>query len=779
MLKINSRLNLIGLTISFAVFYLLMILVNYDLTYNYGIQDHDRLYMLATNEMAVINKYQTNCCKYYGEPIKDSVPGIEGGFWYQGSDILRPLYYSKNGLYTLHDFSVSTCHQDFFTNISTHLIEGSLDSLRRFSLVVTETMSRNLGICIGDTLKSDPQDKDILTVRAIISDFPKNSIFGNVMILYVGDDVAPDDFYEWSYTYVYKISEGANLQQVSADVDSLISRRHIDLGDMVAEGDNVEYRLFAFDGLYFNEEVVGDFVMGSREQTVVWISIQLMIVLISVVNFLNFFFARLPRKIRSINIRKIHGCSQMELVMMMVGETFLIVLAALILAGLAIWGISQTGLDFMVNDLTISLLDNMESVGYTILFALLICVAISLYPAFYVARINPIEGLKNTFVTPRKHRILKYTMIGFQYVVTFFLLFFFFATRQNCDYLINFDKGFQTANIYGAPISNTISRAKDSVRDDLLRYPGIKDVTFASGEFVEKWRMYWGRTFNNKSMKFFCYRVDHNFLKFFGIDMAEGQDFDPNDLRNYTQQLIFTKYSKAEFDLSLGDSIPGMRDLLTVRGFCNDFDFLPLQMHNCPFAFYYVRRYDYWLIQYSTMYVKVAEGTDALWLNDRVRQALARYDSSLDVGKINVTDFYTQNGKHYRQNIKFARLLYAFSIMSALICGLGLLGLVLFEAQSHRKEVAIRRICGASVLDVLLTINRKILIAMTLAFALSIPFAMLAIEKYYTFFAHHAQMPVWKYALGFGQVAIFTALVLTAACWKTANESPVEVIKEE
>ena len=133
----------------------------------------------------------------------------------------------------------------------------------------------------------------------------------------------------------------------------------------------------------------------------------------------------------------------------------------------------------------------------------------------------------------------------------------------------------------------------------------------------------------------------------------------------------------------------------------------------------------------------------------------------------------------YREDKKVAMICTVFTGIAIVISMLGLFGISLFDVRQRRKEIAIRKINGARIIDIVRLLLKKYFALLGLAFAASVPVALFAIHKYLENFANKASIAWWLFAVALIVTVAVSLLTLLYQTYKAGNENPANVIKSE
>jgi putative ABC transport system permease protein len=157
------------------------------------------------------------------------------------------------------------------------------------------------------------------------------------------------------------------------------------------------------------------------------------IILIAYINYVNFFFARVPQRIKSINTRKILGSSRANLVMILVGESLTFTLISMVLAYVLVHALAPTFVGEAV-DMDTVVYPNHKILVISILLPLLTAIAVSIYPALHITSIPPALALKGN-ITESHDSLLRYILIGFQITASTVLIIVSLFIHRNIDYI--------------------------------------------------------------------------------------------------------------------------------------------------------------------------------------------------------------------------------------------------------------------------------------------------------------------------------------------------------
>jgi len=179
---------------------------------------------------------------------------------------------------------------------------------------------------------------------------------------------------------------------------------------------------------------------------------------------------------------------------------------------------------------------------------------------------------------------------------------------------------------------------------------------------------------------------------------------------------------------------------------------------------------------YNTAYVKFKAGSDLRSGMEHVRESLEKFDSEYPF----VVRFYDEVLQHtYEKELKIGSLITLFSLVAIFISIVGVFGLVVFESEYKRKEIAVRKVLGSTTGEILYMFNVSYFWILLICFVFGAPVAWYGVHRWLENFAYRTPMYWWVLPLAFLAVGVITFMTVTYQNWHVANENPVKNIKSE
>ena len=796
--KISSLLNVIGLTLAFTAFYVIMTQVWWELGYNCSLHEADRIYLVENEDWYEPGKWSSWLNRPVPERVIASTAGVEVGGCMWGGFGSGTCWTSNEPSFGYNKFSAScgSVSLPFLDVFAFRSVEGDVHDIGKpKSVIVSREAAERMRVGVGSLIWVDtdePQPDGAMEVVAVFEDFPDNSLLGECEVV---KNLGETNLYttsEWSFNYFVKFRPGADPDEfarqwtnVNQEMQREAAEKRAAAGDAADDDDEsgiYGVRLSPVSDLYFESDSQAPCRQGSVVTTYTLLGIAVLVIVLAFINFVNFFFALVPVRIRTVNTFKVFGAPASSLRFNFVFEAFGLVLIALLAAWYVSFALQGTEFASYISA-SLALSQNLEVVGLVAVVAFVMALAASLYPAWYITSFAPALVVKGSFGGTRSGRRLRTLLLGVQFFISIGLIIATSFIRLQHDYMMHYDMGFDKENLLAVRLSERGAVSYDALRQKLLSDPQVKDVTGATSRLVSVGRMGWGREFKGRQVAFQSYVVQPDFLCVMAIPITDGRDFLESDFDKELGTMIFNEAARREFEMQVGDRINGfVSPDEQIVGFCADFNFKPLQYGVSPFCFYLlpkkIQQENYWHLPH-VVYVRMTPGADIAAVTAHIRRCIAEVDPRTEPGDIVVRVFDEELGLEYDNERKLTAIVGLFALLAVVIALMGVFGLVLFETQHRRREIAVRRVMGASRGEILAMFNRRYVMLVAVCFVLAVPVSIWAVRHWLAGFAYAVPLYWWVFALALAGVLAVTALTVTVRSWRAVNENPAESVKSE
>ncbi len=767
--KVASVLNIAGMTLAFLAFYVIMSQVYYDITYNRSIKDSDRTYILLTR---FAEDWIALASRGVAERTFGLWPDVECSGTIRNKGLGAEYVWVKRTEYNYdrYDYRTATMSLPLLDVLSFRTVEGDLRRLSEpETVIISESLAERMGVHAGDDVylpdmdaKEDDPDAGRkparrMTVAGVYADFAPNTMMGDVHIaMDAGDDHLTGDKQHWvNYTYYVKLRKGASPEAMAEVWKNSVPNAGDDAAALVSIRDIYYWKTLKFDNVE----------QGSKSGTAVLFGIAMLIVVIAFINFVNFFFAMIPVRLRAVNICKVFGAPTSALRWNFLFESVGMVLCSLLLALYLMVVVQES---FLAEYVTCSLAmsDNLPALALVLVITVVIALASSLYPAWYITSFNASLAVKGGFAGSVTGRRMRLVLTGVQFVISIALIIVSAAFWTQYRYMMRFDMGFDRDNLLTFESTGAIAGRGNAFLSYLESDPDIAAVTTASVDVIGfmNTKSWWE---DDLFMEVRNCAVRYNFFDVMGIPLIDGEGFSPSD-EDRNRGVVINRYLAETLDLNAGDLL---MPLGRVAGITDD-----VMMHDVSQN----KQFMAWECGTDNMrifYVRVHGGSDIRRVCDFIRAAVRQFDPAADEPSIEFVDQHVARlyDKVKRQTV----LVSLFALLSVVISLMGVFGIVLFETQHRRREIAVRRVFGASTSGIVWMLNRRYAMIVAACSVVAIPVAWYAVSRWMERFVNRTDISWLIYLGSLLLVLAITLALVTLRSWRAANENPSRVLGGE
>lgn len=759
-------LNILGLSVAFAAFIIIIAQVTFEFGYDKHYPNADKLFRasLYMGEEGKVAVFSEKLIKL----IEQSSPQVEeiAGLWLHSTNVSiqdeneEPRVFKEKMALTLVE-------NDNVLGID--IIKGDKDALKKPNLyAIPECLAKKF---FGD---KDPIGQKINrgTVGAVYRDFPENSVVGHRV--YYSPVQKPNDGI-FGYVPVLRLTDASARQQVVDAVNAKILELYPpDVATMV-------FDLTPLSDVYYCTDVVYDFeAKGNRSTTRILLVIAILVIVIAMVNYVNFTSAMMPVRIKSINLQKILGGSTWTLRASMLFESVVISLLSFAFALVIVVFLNKTSFTSLLMA-NIALSANGTIVLWSACCAVVVGLLAGLYPAIYMTSFPPILAIKGAFVFTPVGRKLRSVLVGLQFVISIALIVStVFINRQN-SYINKYNQGFEKEEVVFTEFSTSAFNGKMESLENAIRSCGeVKDVAFAAHRFgsTENYVRYAATFKDDKHYSFYLMAVTPNFFDVMGIQVSEGRGFEPTDRERTDNVVVFNQCAKKSYGIELNDRFAISEEASItgeVIGFAAD-GLHTLSLHQDDFPFAFIVGHESAIDNMWTMFIRINSGADKIQAVNNIKQKILEINP---MATLSMSYLNTMTEVLYQKDKKTASLIMAFSVLAILISLMGVFGLVMFETQYRRKEIGLRRVHGATINEILFMLNKKFVIIVLACFVIATPIAYYLINRWLHTFTFHTPISWWVFAASLLLVLVITVATVTIRSLKAATRNPSESIKTE
>ena len=772
---VSTLINILGMSVAFAAAMILMVQVKWDATYDKNFEGHEQVFRMENNWMDQ-GLFSTHIGRPFIERARDASPNIEAICTLQplGEDVL----YKEGDRVSPITIPMARVDSSFFSVFPVEWVEGSA---REFDVartcVINDAFAKMLfgeESAVGKILENGSGESR--RVIGVFKNTPRNFSAHIGMLLAMGD-TDRENVNEWSYAAYLKLKDPSMAKETE---DAIYSA----LGEYISSDEETRaeyrkgFRISQIHEAHFERDVRANIASANKAITITLAAIAILLILIAIINFINFAFAEIPFRIKSINTRKVLGEGRASLIGRQLLHAGLIALVAFAIAALIMHVIAGTSWASYVSD-SIALKDNIGILILMLGIALFSAVVAGIAPALYSTAQPAALVLKGSYAMSVKGKMLRNVLVSLQFVLSFIFILMALYVHVQTKFMMSKDMGFPQENILQVWCGYYAGAAHEPLKDKLLQNPSITDVTFSDNLIVSDQKMGWGRTGDDGKQIFMeVLPVTDDFVRFFNLQIIDGRDFRESDNQSETGVFIANETFINMFpQYHVGSQVGGHVDNTEIVGIVKDFNFKSLQHAMGPLVLLIWGKTQW--RNFGVMYVKTAPESDFKEISSYIKEAVCAFDPTREPDQVSVRHLDEWIENMYQSEQSLGKLITIASFVALLIAIIGIIGLVFFETQFIRKEIAVRRVNGATVGSILQMINRKYLIMAGASFVIAAPMAYWLMTAWRKGFAYQAPVPVWIFLVALLAVAAITLAVVTLQSWRAASANPVESLKNE
>lgn len=784
--RLATLLNLLGLGVAVATFYLFMTQVIYNRTYNHNIHDHEHMYRLEIYGGLFGEDWGCNICRPFVTLLKE-IPQVKDAT-YISPYINKTDVKVGNRTINVPLINMGKPGIEFFTG---KLLSGSSKTCGDGHNVIVSrsTAEKMFGTAnaAGKTFECENGDgsKTTVTVVGVSEDMPDNCTLPNGVYI-CEDERGLNDWSEWSYNIYMLLDDGANPNKVERAIKLAFMK-----ANGVSEKDekkfdkevNMKIRIAPVDDIYFSG--VGPKDRGNRNLVGVLTVASVFVLFIAMLNLLNFSLSEIPMRMRGINTRRVMGASVGSLRLKMIMENVMFAFVALLIGILLVVAFQRNESCMKLVSGDIHFASHIVLAAIMAVSALVVGALSAVVPAFYSTSFTPAMVLKGSFGLSPRGRRLRMAIMAVQFCLAFALTIYIGVMSSQSSYIFNSDYGFNKNEVFYTGLSEEAQTKKDAVRAELKKLPFVESVGFAQNAIgTSDGYMGWGRGDNEHHMVLQVLPCDYEYLRAMQLKIAEGRDFRESDMK--TGAYVLNKAAMAQYKwLVVGDSIGrqnsgwGSQSNYNIVGVCNNFKLKSMRCDNSNVAVAFVifgPDMAQWGDRCGQVFVRVAKNQDKIEAKRRIAEVLNRLDGSQKYEMRFLDDDLQQT---YVEEFRFISQVKLFAIICIIITIIGVFSLTMFETEYRRKEIAIRKVMGSSVGSVVRLFAMRYALPLVVAFVVAAPVGWWLSNSWLQSFAEHTPIHWWLFPLSFVLVSAVVVITVIIQSWRVATANPVESIKTE
>jgi putative ABC transport system permease protein len=756
--------NIFGLTVAFIAFFFISVYVSHEVHYDDHNIHRDLIYRIDSrlNIANDITEYAT-APPVIGATIQSKVPSIQSAC---------RIYAERNLKFALRDEyitenEVAYADPSIFDVFTLPLLPGHRAS--PLKLPNTIVMSKSAALkyfgradVVGETMSMFENDSlHSLTVSAVMQDIPRQSHFHfNFLLPMVNLPIHSNgnflSFYPVS-TYVL-VAPGSNVKKLNVTINAWIRSSIPDYDEIKRSGNEISMVLTPIKKIHLQSHKKYELSKNGHQQYIYIFSGGAVFILIMAgINFMNLSLARFSERVKESAVKKILGSSVASLSIQYMAESLLLCFLSTVLAFIAGWSLMNAFNGITDQSITLSDVIRSSTIPMMWVTATVMGLISAVYPALLLSSLQPtaIMNGRNCASGSRASISIRHVLLVIQFVVSTFMITSTIIVYRQLSFIHHKATGYNKQELLVIRNASSVDNPV-MLKEKILGLPGAISATLSN--FLPtntiRWSNFGGTRTSTNPVQTEFWPVDEDYIPTLGINLLKGRNFQKSRLSdsaaiilNETAYRMFGNDNKI-FNEEISFSYHQQPKAFHVIGVVKNFHFNSFRQSVGPLVLVLSDE------PRSLLTIKYHNNVGNTF-QDQVQGVWQSLQAS---EKMNFSYIDDDFNALYKEDDLMGKLFSIFATISILIAGLGLFSFISHSISVRRKEIAIRKILGASKRSTAILISRNYILLVTLSIALAIPIARFVMIRWLEGFAYRYEIQFIDY-ISAGVLSLLVVLV--------------------
>ena len=792
--KLFSFLNVLGLSIGVAGVIFAILYWNNEHSYNQWNPEKENVYQVLNKIGKTGDTWATSSIPF-GQTCKASIPEIEQiSFmhnWYSEAAI---KYQNKKVI----DKKITVSDNNFFDFFPFPIIKGAKKDIlkEKNSVAISEQQAAllfNNEDPIGKSIIYNDKSYIVKSVYRIVkpSSVEPNYVFGDI--------VRESDINSWgnfNYGLLIKIKKNADPALVLKKMHNVnyVNRTLKDAKESgqtveqyVKENGEIEVILDQLKTLHLHGTKTSGSatpeLKGNLQLIYIMAGLSILILVLSLVNYINLATASAIKRAKEVGVRKIVGASKNQIIAQFIFETAIIVMLSILFA-LAIVELSLPYYNSFLRK-TLTMNGGEFYLQLILIFGLVIIFA-GIFPAIYISNFETLKVLKGNFSRSKSGIWIRNSMLIFQFGIATFFIIGALIVNSQVGYMMNKDLGFNGNQVIRVPFNYNDYKKKGEkyqvTKQEILKISGVQEVSTFAGTFGNSTNSSSGFTHNGVFVQPRNVEMDFGFLDMMKIKVVEGRDLSPKFASDTVDNWLINE----TLAKSLGLKNP-INTVITsgwgnekgnlkfkVVGIVKDFHITGLQNKVPPMVFINLKTLKW--NNFDNVYIKVSPNN----LSETLDKLKTYWETNVNPDYPFDYEFVNKGfAKTYQEQVKQKDLFFILNLVVITIAIFGLFALASFSMERRLKEIAIRKTLGAETDVLLKELSKQYIIFCLTGFAIGIVPAYILLQKWLEDFAFRINVSAAPFSIALVSLLVLTLLIVLAKAYQVTKIDVLKYLKYE
>lgn len=778
-----TAINIFGLSIGLASCILIFIFVRYETSYDKDFVNEDRIYRVVSSW-----KYADGNDFYSQGVPRPLAPAMRNDFsqfekvaaiQLSGGTVRVKPQAGKSEIKV--SAQVFYAEPSFFEIFNYQWLAGKpQQSLKEPNTVVLSEKTANTYFgdwrkAVGNSINFD--NRVDLKVTGIVKDNPTNSSFPlNIIISYVTYENKRSN--SWgsvsssSECYVL-LKKNVAINQLNQPLQQFIKKYYVENG-----AGKESHSFQPLNDIHHNENY-GNFASKNTpfKQLIGLSIIGLFLLLTACINFINLATAQAISRSKEVGVRKVMGSRRNQLIWQFLSETTLITLIALLLACV----LTELALPAMASlfdaNTTFSLFGHPIIFVFLLGMLLLVSFLAGLYPALVMSGFSPALAIKNKVSTANAGGVgLRKSLVIVQFAITAILIVSTLVVIKQMSFIRDKSMGYDTKAIamIELPLDSVSQLKYDNLETQLLKIKGVKAVSFNSAAPTASNNNETNFSYNSSKRADFQVNTkitDDKYFKTFGLQFLVGRGLVKSDTLKeiVVNETFLKKLNVSNPNEAIGKMVTIWDVKIPIVGVVKDFNNYSLHETISPIVMMSRKK------SYSNLAIKLEKKE----LLSTMKSIENTFNSTFPNEVYSATFLDDEINGYYHTEQIMGVLFKVFAGVVIFISFIGLFGLISFVATQRTKEIAIRKVLGASNLELVKMLNSTFLWMVLIANMVAWPIAYILVKKWLSGFEYRIELSIWPFITAMVISMIITLITVSVRSYRAAVANTIDALKYE